>query len=267
MTYSIGFIMTHTSTLKLLVQISKRQSVSKIAKKIFAATLLTGTALTALANENAQCLDSTSQIKADYNIRIIPLANANVHSHVQYNPKDLSQTFTLWRMDNLVAHQQHNIQITEVWHQTSNQQYQLIKHFDQYSRAIEYEPSDYKILDKVVFWDTKYSLFPLAEQFVQTQKESFDCYDLITYEKNTEQTKEKILWRTDVNLAVGYQSENPNRIITWKMQEMNHNPQQVADFFKEKRNDPTIDYADIGDNENDPFLAQMINQGFVAHSH
>ena len=35
--------------------------------------------------------------------------------------------------------------------------------------------------------------------------------------------------------------------------------------FAEWYNYQTTDYAYIGDNENDPFLAKMINQGFVEH--
>jgi hypothetical protein len=30
---------------------------------------------------------------------------------------------------------------------------------------------------------------------------------------------------------------------------------------------PAMDFADIGDNEADPFVAKMIRQGFVAHAH
>ena len=44
-----------------------------------------------------------------------------------------------------------------------------------------------------------------------------------------------------------------------------HNQQKVQVEFAKWDNYQTTDYADIGDNESDPFLAKMINLGFVEH--
>ncbi|WP_352289120.1 hypothetical protein, partial [Psychrobacter sp. GW64-MNA-CIBAN-0177] len=44
------------------------------------------------------------------------------------------------------------------------------------------------------------------------------------------------------------------------------NEQVIVAQFAKWDNFQTTDYADIGDNENDPFLAKMINLGFIEHS-
>ena len=42
-------------------------------------------------------------------------------------------------------------------------------------------------------------------------------------------------------------------------------PNQTSQFFAKGQGHQTMNFADIGDNEVDPFISAMINQGFVEH--
>jgi len=42
-------------------------------------------------------------------------------------------------------------------------------------------------------------------------------------------------------------------------------PKKIEEFFRIRGSYQTTDYADIGDNESDPFLLKMMNLGFIKH--
>ncbi len=52
----------------------------------------------------------------------------------------------------------------------------------------------------------------------------------------------------------------------WKLQKIERNQDVINQFFAQRANYQSTDFADIGDNESDPFLIKMINLGFIDHS-
>lgn len=51
----------------------------------------------------------------------------------------------------------------------------------------------------------------------------------------------------------------------WKLVDWNDDTAQIALRFEQWDSYDSVDFAGIGDNEPDPFLARMINPGFIEH--
>lgn len=75
-------------------------------------------------------------------------------------------------------------------------------------------------------------------------------------------------WLPELQLIKSYSEKSETGRILWKLQQVIHDAERVKQAFKVRSNYPTTDYADIGDNESDPFLLlKMINLGHLDHSH
>lgn len=171
-------------------------------------------------------------------------------------------SFTLWRTPRQVAQQSE--QLVELWRQLSNQQIRPIRYFTQAKRGIEYQPSEVKgRLD----FSGKYQL--VSDQFLakmQLQSEQGEgCYKKQRYHLKQADTVIELVWLSNQRLVESMQVNKTNysRIIT--LQSVSFNKQNVLEQFASWDKYQTTDYADIGDNESDPFLAKMINLGFVEH--
>ena len=58
------------------------------------------------------------------------------------NMKVYSQEIIFWRMNNQVAYQYINQQVTEVWQLASNGMIRPVRYYDLYQRGIEYQASE-----------------------------------------------------------------------------------------------------------------------------
>ena len=53
--------------------------------------------------------------------------------------------------------------------------------------------------------------------------------------------------------------------VHWQLEKIEHKENIITQAFRQRANYQTTDFADIGDNEADPFLIKMINLGFIEH--
>jgi hypothetical protein len=61
-------------------------------------------------------------------------------------------------------------------------------------------------------------------------------------------------------------TESADKAVNWQLAEVTYDNkmiQQQLDTFSAYQ---STDFADIGDNESDPFFRKMINLGFIEHS-
>ena len=49
----------------------------------------------------------------------------------------------------------------------------------------------------------------------------------------------------------------------WQQQSLSHEQADINAFFASRYGYQTTDYADIGDDHTDPFLTNMVHQGFI----
>ncbi|RDX37500.1 hypothetical protein DZA50_02040 [Kangiella sp. HD9-110m-PIT-SAG07] len=105
-------------------------------------------------------------------------------------------------------------------------------------------------------------------QLWQTNHPSFyhvytDVGYRIEFDRLTSQEMESVL--DELKLLINGDDFNDQFVINDKRFELSslENGKSVEDYLKEWKTYKTYDYADIGDNEADPVLGKLIQQGFV----
>jgi hypothetical protein len=68
-----------------------------------------------------------------------------------------------------------------------------------------------------------------------------------------------------VNMVKSLTETTPGMTREWQLKEMVTEDAAVKAAFELRDDYETTDYADIGDNESDPFLLKMINLGHISH--
>ncbi|MCG7571757.1 hypothetical protein MHM89_17795 [Pseudoalteromonas sp. CNC9-20] len=203
-------------------------------------------------------------------------ANAQVlkANYIQQQGVQEEQLFSLWRLHDQVAHQANSQGVVELWQRLSNQQVRPIRYFEHYQRGIEYQPGELKEGGQPVSWSQKYQLVHsdlLSQSPSRTQGEG--CGQEQHFEHQQNGYKMTLVWLPALQLVkqLVVAREDADHQDRWQqisrltLQSYQLNPQQVQQQFAHWDRYQTTDYADVGDNEHDPFLAKMINQGFIEH--
>ncbi|MFT5757744.1 MAG: hypothetical protein ACI9LM_002480 [Alteromonadaceae bacterium] len=199
------------------------------------------------------CLLEKDTLSAQYQVTI-----------KQDNKTITAQNFTLYRHDSVVAYQYKEQGKTELWQHYQDDKVALNRYFDKQQRGIEYQPNE---LRAAVNWQEKYQLISdekIAQMTKVTQVGS-DCYQQSEYSLVEEGSTIRLTWLPKLKLIKRLQVTHGKNVKIWQLNTLDHEQAQVLAFFKQKDSYQSTDYADIGDNEDDPFLAKMINQGFIEH--
>lgn len=193
-----------------------------------------------------------ANVKATYKIIVENTINESRDKKIVY--------LTLWRYNNTVAQKFSNKSITDVWHKTKNNRLMYTKAFNDYQRSIEYDPIDIKTENYQALWSEKSELFPYYNAFDLVDKHSN------TYEHNEKGIKQTLVWLKEQSLPQSYTVSDKTKKVTWELTELSISETELKQYFDTISNYSSTDYADVGDNESDPFLAKMIHLGFVEHS-
>ncbi|WP_394203215.1 hypothetical protein [Marinagarivorans algicola] len=91
------------------------------------------------------------------------------------------------------------------------------------------------------------------------------CNMLEHYQQKTQAKTIDVWWYPHKQLVKRIESKQANQTVTWLLLDSVHDDAIVQQYFSELYAYQTTDFADIGDNESDPFFRKMINLGFVEH--
>lgn len=173
----------------------------------------------------------------------------------------------LWRNGKQVAHEYTDARITEIWEQTSNNRLRVVRHFDDHMRGIEYQPNEIFIDQNAENWSLKYQFISnnLIQKMQLTEKTGDACETEKIYSLQNEALQIDLVWLDEQRLVKNYSETTPETTVTWQLEKIITEPEKVQKVFITRADYQTTDYADIGDNESDPFLMKMINLGFVEH--
>ncbi|WP_193050021.1 hypothetical protein [Pseudoalteromonas undina] len=222
-------------------------------KKVF----LIMSALFSASSFAEQCDINPQVLKATYTI-------INKAPQALKNNKENSQTLTLWRNEQQVAHQSQVI--TELWQHTSNNQIRPIRYFNAQQRGIEYQPSE---VQGVQNWSAKVQLVDnhLIEKMILVSTEGEGCNEIKNYSLEENNSQYNLAFFTHSKLVKTFSISNlANKASTsLSLDAVQNDTPAIKAQFAKWDNFQTTDYADIGDNESDPFLAKMINLGFIEH--
>lgn len=213
----------------------------------------------------AECLNET----AEKNKKIIG-AKYLIKQNLSNKPgkAEKSEVLQFWRMNEQVLLEYPDKKYAEIWEKSANHQIRPVHFYDQYQRGIEYHPEDVSQNKNRKQWLVKYQL--VDSFFLQTDKlvkqEKRNCKELSFYASDIESKKVVIAWLDAYQLPELVKVETSLNSVSWELQSLTTDVSQVAKAFKQRDDYQLTDYADIGDNESDPFLLKMVNLGFSGHS-
>jgi len=179
-----------------------------------------------------------------------------------------SKQLNLWRHGNEVAHQHPDTQITEIWNRIRTGQLRPVRYFDQHQRGIEYAPGEVNNGKGESDWSLKSQLVSdrLLQAMSLTKTENSGCDLSETYVLKKHDRELKLVWLPELKLVKTFTEKNLDTTTTWELNQVVMDEVEIKQMFTSRGHFQTTDFADIGDNESDLFLLQMINLGFVDHA-
>lgn len=180
--------------------------------------------------------------------------------------KAMTQSLELWRQGTQVAIRYPDRHITELWQQTPNGRLMLVRYFDEYQRGIEYQPVE---IGGNQDWSVKRQLVSdeLLARMDKEKTTGAGCEMQTVYRLQDKGRTLAVNWLPGQSLLQSLEiSESSSRgSVQWTLEKTIEENQQVSDVFNTLADFQITDYTDVGDMEDDPFLAKMINQGFIEH--
>ncbi|REL36987.1 hypothetical protein DXX92_17640 [Thalassotalea euphylliae] len=254
----------------------------KMTKSVSFILLLTSLPALVLAGEDDKTDSGLQSCNADYLVAHFEQSfgdsnayakhHAAAHAfhgeaHSNHNTQESAQELVLVRKGQRVAHYNPKHQIANIWYLSKHNQQQLTRVFEQYQQGIEYQsdelktPSQWHYVRSLIKQDllTSMSLEQTSEQ---------GCQQVKHYALETATHEYQLKWLSAVELpqelvVTNKDNGQTNRLQLTKLENDQVVAKQAAhQQFAKWDALPTTDYADVGDNENNPFLAKMINQGF-----
>jgi len=179
-----------------------------------------------------------------------------------------ARTLSLWRNGDQLVYERKNEQISDLWQRLSNGHVRPIRYFDAYQRGIEYQSGELKGQEPE--WQQKYALFSAAQiaAMDETGREGEGCELAVNYRQSKNGKQYSLVWLPAYQLPKSWvvTDQKDGTVLTkWQLGEVSMDRAKLTARFSAWDNYQTTDYADVGDNESDPFLAKMINQGFIKH--
>ncbi|MCK8043563.1 hypothetical protein MSG37_01565 [Shewanella sp. 1CM18E] len=240
-------------------------------------SLLAGIAFNASA---ASCESLSSNNISTNNISANNISSGNMspeHLRATYSittSQGGQQSLTLLRSADQVIYQRNDVSF-ELW----NKQGEYVRYFPKQQRSISYRKGDllslnmhfdYQQLSQIVAPSTIQQLTAVnstqpakTDQLQAAGNIDLTCQQVTHYQGALHNQQLKLAWLSELALPA-------NMIMLQGKQQLNVQlvelaPLSSAEFAEHIANYRDMDFADVGDNESDPFIAQMIHQGFIQH--
>lgn len=185
-----------------------------------------------------------------------------------------------WRSGERVLYHYPEQKIADKWLLTSNGYLKPTRFFLSDERAIEYDAFDInggkgsKDWQSRVQWVSQEKL----DSMQKTGSSGEGCTRLETYVSIPADTEGKkgsfagveLSWMPELRLVQRYRVKSTDalglrRMMQWQLDELETEQTLVEARLHSFDGYATTDFADVGDNESDPFLMKMIRLGFVEH--
>lgn len=179
-----------------------------------------------------------------------------------FKQSDTPIKIELHRKGNSVLQRFDNTGISHIWSKMANKRISLVRVFEQYQHAIEYQPNE---LGQKPSWQSINQLLPTPEikKMTLISKAGDGCQLKEYYQLNAGENEYQLTWMPELALVSHFEVKTRKLAKQWKLMSFEVNSARSADLFAQYMNYSSTDYADIGDNESNPFLAKMIHQGFM----
>lgn len=209
-------------------------------------------ALPAFVSANDDC--QPRKIMATYSIEEI------TKDQTSHNRNEL----ILLRTQNSAFHISNKTVATQ-WTKLPKNNMKKTSYFIDDKRAIEYEATKTNTNQA---WDHHAQLLhpKFTEQATLIEKTGEGCEKLEHYQQKEKTKTVDIWWFPEEKIMKRMTSVSADKTINWQLTEATHNQKVIQQQLDILSSYQSTDFADIGDNESDPFFRKMINLGFIEHS-
>ncbi|PKH57361.1 hypothetical protein CXF83_17335 [Shewanella sp. Choline-02u-19] len=180
------------------------------------------------------------------------------------NNQGVTKEITLLRNDQEVIYQ-HSAQSFELW----NTRGEYVRYFPTERRSVSYQNGDllslnihfdFKQLNHLISPKTIASMQQLPSN---SNKATDICMTEQQYQGQQRNHLLAITWLDKLALPKSFRVTDKKGSIQYELLEIKALPK--SEFIALTSGYRDIDFADVGDNESDPFIAKMIHQGFIQH--
>ncbi|MCL1051256.1 hypothetical protein L2755_16730 [Shewanella abyssi] len=184
------------------------------------------------------------------------------------NDHGVTKEITLLRNHQQVIYQ-HSPQTFELW----NTRGEYVRYFPSERRSVSYRKGD--LLSLNMHFDFKQLNHLISPTTIAAMQQlpasSGKAVDAVTDNCMTEQQYQgqqkshqlAIRWLDKLQLPKSFKLTNKSGSIQYELVEVKPLTENAFNALTAGYQD--IDFADVGDNESDPFIAKMIHQGFIQH--
>lgn len=225
---------------------------------IIVVTLLFSTTITSAEITDVSCVYETIEQKLQ--------KSENQRHQEKYAQKPTKWFF--WRTDKTVEVANEEQSFGEKWSITDKKYifYQALYHDKKF--LLDFQPADLKILGKKTKWDSRSTIFPqsLLKQLKQKSVSTFNQYDKVRYEGKIAGIEYKVDWLPEFNLPARLEKNSSAQMVVIELKEIYPLSKSLYKQQSTEKYDD-MDYADIGDNESHPVVAQQQHSGGIGYSH
>ncbi len=242
-------------------KVSVRRTVLKTVLSILCVTLMVACSRAADVPEVSLTLECDS-LDSDYLGARYQVSHAQGKNAGQYE-------LTLWRVGTVALHSYSEPAISRSYAVSRRGDIYEHHYFDADRRAIEFEARATEPEAAEQFWQEKRTLvtedFRSRLKLVDEQGES--CTRLAQYSGEVDELQYQLLWWPELDLPAYFSvtDHHGDPVLSWTFIELNPEADAAKQALADRQAYMSTDFADIGDNETDPFLRNMINLGFIDH--
>jgi len=224
---------------------------------IFTIALLLTTGANATTT-NVSCVYETIETKSSL---------TDKHEPRNDSQKQPSKWF-FWRTDKEIEVSNAERSFGEKWINNNQRSvfYQALYHDKKF--LLDFQPADLKILGKQADWEMRSNLFPqsLLTQLERKNTTKFNQYDVIRYEGKVAGIEYRVDWIAELKLPARVEKNDSNTLIITELKEvymLDKTPYKQTSTEEYE----AMDYADIGDNESHPVVAQLQKNVGIGYFH
>ena len=173
------------------------------------------------------------------------------------------------RVPGKVAYHYPKMGMTEIWQKEPNYQMSLWRGFEGAGRAITYEATDLRLLGRAAeFWQLKQNLLMPALMKPVIKKTLLppeNGCERVQYQGYLGRDQVNLIWQPQLQLvlAATVKQASGQRMV-YRLQQLAF-PHPQSRVFRQLDEFDAMDFADVGDNEADPFIDDLLQQGAIEH--
>lgn len=196
----------------------------------------------------------------------VPEAVEAAYTVTEYGDSAQGKSYPLKviRSGNTVIYQYPASQMADVWQREQGDQLSLARYFDAHRRGIEYYAGDLRSLQehKDNRWQKLAHVVDVSG-FSPQGRSGSGCDEVAQYRNSGYQIDYLAAYQLPKSMTF-YLNGKPT--VSYRLNKIGASAdfKGLMDGYQRYR---SLDFADIGDSEADPFVRQMIKMGFVEHHH